>query len=370
MQPFARTASLTGYVDLCRSLGLDAARLMDRVGLDIGDLAVPDRWVPAGPMARLLELSARESGCDDFAVRMSELRRLGSLGPLSVALREEPDLRGVLDLLSRFEHVYTGVLDLRLVEQNGLVSAQIHVRFGEPVPVVQVQNLIAANIVGIVRTLIRADWEPASASFSHPEPRELAAFHRIFGRRLHFGAGFTGVTFEARDLDAPVVMSDASVRPYARRFLRTMGPSPETSPLAAQADRVVELLLPLGRCSLDEVGRHLGLGPRLLQQRLAAEGRSFSAVVHGTRARMAEHYLSIDRFSLTEISQLLGFAAPSAFTRWFRQQFGTSPTRWRDSALVQPAPVVARSGLVRPRPAPRSSAAGTPSRPGSAGAGG
>jgi AraC-like DNA-binding protein len=109
------------------------------------------------------------------------------------------------------------------------------------------------------------------------------------------------------------------------------------SPLAAQADRVVELLLPLGRSSLEDVARHLGLGPRMLQQRLAAEGRSFSAVMHGTRARLAEHYLSIDRFSLTEISQLLGFAAPSAFTRWFRQQFGTSPTRWRDSARELPA---------------------------------
>jgi AraC-like DNA-binding protein len=154
----------------------------------------------------------------------------------------------------------------------------------------------------------------------------------VFGSRLHFGRGYTGLTFDARDLDAPVVTSDASVRPYARQFLQTVGSSPETSPLAAQADRVVELLLPLGRSSLEDVARHLGLGPRLLQQRLAAEGRSFSAVMHGTRARLAEHYLSVDRFSLTEVSQLLGFAAPSAFTRWFRQQFGTSPTRWRDSA--------------------------------------
>ena len=87
MRQFARTASLTGYADLCRSLGLDPAQLMASVGLDAADLDVPDRWVPAGPMARLLQLSARESGCDDFAVRLSERRGLGSLGPLSVVLR-------------------------------------------------------------------------------------------------------------------------------------------------------------------------------------------------------------------------------------------------------------------------------------------
>jgi AraC-like DNA-binding protein len=35
------------------------------------------------------------------------------------------------------------------------------------------------------------------------------------------------------------------------------------------------------------------------------------------------------RRSLTEISGLLGFSAPSAFSRWFRDQFGTSAREWR-----------------------------------------
>jgi AraC-like DNA-binding protein len=41
------------------------------------------------------------------------------------------------------------------------------------------------------------------------------------------------------------------------------------------------------------------------------------------------------RYSLTDISELLGFEAPSAFSRWFRQQFGTSPTQWRTESVVR-----------------------------------
>src|SRR4051794_1477852 len=181
MRQFARTASLTGYAWLCRSLGLDAARLMASVGLDIADLDVADRWVPAGPMARLLELSARESGCDDFAVRLSERRGLGSLGPLSVVLREEPDLRGVLDVLVRFEHVYTGVLDLRLTEGAGRTTVDLRLDFGEAVPTRQVQDLVVANLAGIIRILIRPTWLPASAHFAHAPPAQGDAFHRVFG---------------------------------------------------------------------------------------------------------------------------------------------------------------------------------------------
>jgi AraC-like DNA-binding protein len=47
---------------------------------------------------------------------------------------------------------------------------------------------------------------------------------------------------------------------------------------------------------------------------------------------LAERYLASDRQSLTDIAYLLGFAAPSAFSRWFRRRFGCSPTEWRAAA--------------------------------------
>jgi AraC-like DNA-binding protein len=367
MRPFARSASLTGYADLCRSLGLDPASLMSSVGLEIADLDVPDRWVPAAPMARLLELSARDSGCDDFAVRLSERRALGSLGPLSVVLREEPDLRGVLDLLSRYAHAYTGVLDLRLTEEDRRATLDVRVEFGEAMPTRQVQDLVMGNLAGIIRILIRPTWVPTRARFAHGGPADRAAFHRVFGTNLHFDAEFTGLVLDSVDLDAPVVTADASVRPYTRQLLRSLVLHPGDATRSQEAARVVELLLPHGRCSLEEVARHLGVRPRLLQQQLAGEGESFSSVVHSTRARLAEHYLSIDRLSLTEISLLLGFAAPSAFSRWFRQQFAVSPTAWRDSARVLPVdgfPV----RPIRMPPARPSSGGGSPSRPASAAA--
>jgi len=36
--------------------------------------------------------------------------------------------------------------------------------------------------------------------------------------------------------------------------------------------------------------------------------------------------------ALTDISYQLCFAAPSAFSRWFRDRFGVSPSEWRREA--------------------------------------
>jgi AraC-like DNA-binding protein len=42
-----------------------------------------------------------------------------------------------------------------------------------------------------------------------------------------------------------------------------------------------------------------------------------------------QRYLDNPRHSMVAISQMLGYSAPSAFTRWFSAQFGQAPQRWR-----------------------------------------
>jgi AraC-like DNA-binding protein len=68
---------------------------------------------------------------------------------------------------------------------------------------------------------------------------------------------------------------------------------------------------------------------RTLQRQLAAEGESFTSILHATRAGQAERHLVSDRYTLGEVGNVLGFTSPSAFSRWFHQQFGVSPREWR-----------------------------------------
>ncbi|MGY1631114.1 AraC family transcriptional regulator [Geodermatophilus sp. SYSU D01186] len=346
MRPRVRTASLTGYAGLARSLGLDPADLTARVGLDLADLDVPDRWVPAAPVARLLELSARGSGRADFALRLAGLRRLGTLGPISVVLRDEPDLRSAIDLLIRYERAYNEALHLRLDQVDGAATVAVWLEFGEPVPVGQALDLVMGAGLGVVRMLVGADWKPLAATFAHPAPEDPEPYRALFGPDVRFDQAVTGLVLPARDLSAPVVTSDPSVRPYAQQFLHTVV-APAEPTAAVQVAEAVQLLLPLGRCSMDEVSRHLGLRPRALQHALADEGQTFSAVLHATRARLVERYLPADRYSLTEVSQLLGFRAPSAFTRWFHERFGTSPSEWRRAARDAAAEDGDGAGTVR-----------------------
>lgn len=353
MRPRVRTNALTGYAELARSTGLDPAALMAEVGLDVADLDVLDRWIPAAPVARLLELSAERSNCPDFGLRLATFRRLGTLGPISVVLRNEPDLRTALDLLIRYERAYNEALHLRLRMVDEQATVEVWLEFGEPAPRGQALDLVMGALLGIIRTLVRRDWEPLSASFARPAPPDARSWRRHFGPGVVFDRAFTGLVFAARDLEAPIVTSDASLRPYTQEFLHTVvvAGAPAAPTGLADVVETVESLLPLGRHSMAQVSRHLGLRPRGLQRYLADHGETFSSVVHLTRARLAERYLPNERYSLTDVSQLLGFGAPSAFSRWFRQQFGTSATEWRRTAHAGPPPPFPRATVDGTEPA-------------------
>src|SRR5262245_49341738 len=174
---FIRSASLNGFAGLAKSLDIDAPALMRRAGLDPADLAVADKWIPAASVARVLEDAAKVSGRPDFAVRLAELRRLSTLGPLSVVLREEPDLRSILTLLMRYEHSYNEALRLRLDEAEEIATLRLWFEFGEPAPTGQALALGAAALHGIIRECMGPNWRPLAICFQQRAPADLTRYH-------------------------------------------------------------------------------------------------------------------------------------------------------------------------------------------------
>jgi AraC-like DNA-binding protein len=88
------------------------------------------------------------------------------------------------------------------------------------------------------------------------------------------------------------------------------------------------MLLPGGLCSVDRVAQHLGAHRRTLNRHLAAEGESVATIINAVRAELAEEYLTNSKRKLYEVAELLGFSSAADFSRWFRGQFGTTPSDW------------------------------------------
>ncbi|QDQ99178.1 AraC family transcriptional regulator [Tomitella fengzijianii] len=330
MKPLARYASLNKFFDLCRSLDTDPVPLIRAANLDLASLRQQDRWVPAESIVVLLEHAAATTRRADFGLRLAALRTLSNLGPLSMAMREEPDVRRALQMLVRYERMYNEAIRTRMVEAGGVATIRTRIDVGRPSDATAPQSVdLAVGVIhGVLSEFLGPGWRPASVSFAHPEPTDISTYIETFRTVVKFGQDFNGVVLPSSELDAKNPLSDPLMRPYAHQFLDDVASSHETSPIGRVRD-LIEMLLPTGRCSTEQVARSLGVDRRTVHRWLAAEGHTFSSVLDDVRGDLGAHLVTNPHNSMTDISTMLGFSASSNFSRWFKTRFGMSPRQWR-----------------------------------------
>ncbi|WP_314254290.1 AraC family transcriptional regulator [Streptomyces kutzneri] len=328
MEPLVRSAALAGYPQLCHTLGLDPRPLLRGVGLDVHVFSDQDRWIPALAVAQVLELSADAGGCESFGLRLAELRRLSNLGPVSLLVREEPDIRSVLEVLIRYERMYNEALRARLHESGSTATLHISLELPGGRRTRQAVELVVGAYHQVLAEFLGHRLRPRQVCFTHIAPANLETHHRVLGTELAFGAGFNGIVLPADALQVVNADADPVLRRYAMQYVDSLAHAADLSD-TDRVRKIIEVLLPTGRCTANEVARSLGIDRRTVHRRLAQSGETFSSMLNATRNDLARRFVADDQRPLTEVAQFLGFTSPGAFSRWFRDQFTISPSQWR-----------------------------------------
>jgi AraC-like DNA-binding protein len=330
MVSLVRAAALTNFHEVAAAAGLDPLPLLRAAGLTAAQLREPELKLPAEKAARLLELAAEASGLESFGLRMAETRKLSNLGPVGMLVRDQPTLRESLVVLLRYHVLVNGALALSMEEEAGVVVIREDVIVGAPQPVRQSVELAIGVMLRLIRQCLGPQWQPRRVCFAHPAPKDTRTHLRVFGPCVEFDHDFNGIVCAKADLDAPNPHADPAMARYVQQMLdSSLGPAEQAPTLLEDVRRAIVLLLPSGRCSIEQVSESLGVVCRTVQRRLADQGLTFSGLVNDLRVELAtRHVMHSDR-PLTEVAALLGFSAPSGFSRWYHGQFGCSPKEAR-----------------------------------------
>jgi AraC-like DNA-binding protein len=326
---YCRGSAIASYAHVARSAELSPVRMISAAGLPDGCLDEPDWRLPAGAIVRLLEESAHVSRIEDFGVRMAEVRNFSALGVMGLVLREQPTLRRVLAAASRFMRLETDSILLRIEESGEIAIITAKLNAGASGSARQATEHLVGVLCRSFRMLLQADWRPTAVCFSHDAPKSFQAHRRLFGSSIEFGHDFDGLVLPAAALDAPIPGADPELTRYVERYAEDMLDEVHATSLEQVRERIAALL-PTGACSIERLARLMGVDRRTVQRRLSADGWTFSRLVHEIRCENATLYLAKGRRSLSEVAELLGFSAHSAFTHWFRATYGCPPKQWRD----------------------------------------
>jgi AraC-like DNA-binding protein len=327
-----RSASLSGYVDLVKSLGRDPSAFMRTVGLSAKLLDDPETLIPGDAVRELLEITARATRTEDLALRLAAQRRLSNLGPISLVLKEEPTPRDALDTLCRYLKLVNASLITRIEDTGDVVIIREDLLPSAGLPMRQSVELAVGIMFRFLGDLIGPQWRPLQVCFTHRAPVDASAHRTFFGRIVKFNQEFNGLVCNAADLSMPRALEDQGTARFAREHLDAALRHHHEGARATCRELMLALL-PSGNCTAQEVARHLRVDRRTLHRRLDAEGLTFSTLLDRVRSELVMRHLRDSDLSLSEVAELLGFSGPSSFSHWFRDAFGCSASQWRNQAL-------------------------------------
>ena len=328
MTPMVRIAALTNYLEVAHHLGLNPQQMLSQVGLSQSMLEHPEQRIPTAAAVRLLEESARASGCDTFGLRMAESRQLADFGVISLLLTHQATLRDALDTIVQYRHLINESLALHVDEEGRTVILREELITAPPMPMRQGIELAVGVLYRLCGALLGPHWRPMSVNFTHDAPADPQVHRRLFHCKIEFGSEFNGIVCPAAALDAPNPLADPAMVRHARSFVDSLPGASDGSTLN-EVRKAIYLFLPMGRATIEQIAQSLGLNVRTLQRRLEDNGVTFSDLINEVRRELVLRYLENPRYTLGRIADLLGYSMPSSFTRWFALQFGMAPAAWR-----------------------------------------
>jgi AraC-like DNA-binding protein len=330
-----RSASLSGYAKLVRALGHDPAALLRAAGLSARLLDNPETRIPLASVRELLERTARATGAEDFGLRLAARRSIANLGPIGLVLMDEPTPRQALDTLCRYLKLLSSGMVVRIEDAGASVLVRQELLPIAGLATRQSMELTTGMVFRVLRALIGPQWRPQQVSFMHRAPADLATHRAFFGLVPLFDQGFNGLLCPLADLQLLRTPCGDGAARFARDHLEAALGS-RADGMQAACTALIVALLPGGRCTAQQVARHLGVDRRTLHRHLSAEQQTFSSLLNRVRAELVRRHLLESRQALGEVAGLLGFATPSSFSHWFRANFGTSVSQWRRQQADNP----------------------------------
>lgn len=317
------------YPDVAHSLGLDADKMLATAGISRQSLDQPETRLPAEPCIRLLEESAQISGCDSFGLRMAQCRSFASIGGIALLLERLGTLGDVLTTIGRFRRHLSEVLcvAVQTIEDTAIATFDLVPPFSRT----QAADLTVGMGYLMLVGATHRRWSPETVHFTHPVPDDRITFERFFQAPLEFNSAFNGFSFDSADLKMPLPLADPMMANHAQRMLSLVRLPAFNAPVSDHTRHSISLLLSDGNASVDRVAANLSQTPRGLQRALQAEGTKFGDLLNEVKRDLAQRLLSPAGGSITSVSQSLGYANLPAFSRWFEQEFGMPPTKWRAS---------------------------------------
>jgi AraC-like DNA-binding protein len=330
IQPFGRYLA---------QIGCDCDAWLRPHGLTMAALKERDLRLPHDQIKALMSEAVVLSGDPAIGIHAALCDEPGDFDVMEYAAANCASVGEALQLSARFIALMHDGIALELSVSAPLAALRVR-GIGNVEQIPAGTEFLFASLLAYGSRSIGYPTPPLRVEFTHPAPAGLSAgtatsavYEQTF-REARFGCEENAMWLNAAALALPHRAPDPSLlqilTSHADELLRQLSPRP--SGFAARARAAIGETLLAGNSSAEQVARRLAVSLRTLHRRLAEEGTSHGELVDDVRRTQAMLHLSSNRFSIGEISFLLGFSHPNGFHKAFKRWTRLTPAQYREEA--------------------------------------
>lgn len=314
-----------------RQRGFDTATIFRGTRLSWDALVHDNRFISLEQMTRLVRRGTQLSGMPWLGLEVGLQTQASSHGPVGYAAVSSPDVRTMLQVITRFAPLRLQILEYGYEERDGYceMSARETMALGDAREYVLCAN--ATVLFLLVQATTGQRLEQAQVRFPYACPPWVSHYQSFFGDQVSFDAPCYTVRLPVSVLDWPTLTSDPaahqqSLRDCERQMKQVMAGG-------ALSQRIRHRLLDSeGHYpTLEEMGDALGLSRRTLIRHLKQEGSAYQELLDDVRKELAIWYLGQTDMAVEQVAEQLGYQDTSNFSRTFRRWFDQTPRQMRES---------------------------------------
>ena len=328
----------TGTPDTIASYLLPMVKALERCGVDSRALLLQagiEEVVSNDPLARLpynrmgevFRLAVQATGDPQFGLYASRYMLPLHIHALGTALLAS---RSLMDLCLRIERfgsflAQTVVFYVERGDSGTKFSAHLNAPLRP-----EAMDMFWSFVLRFMRHLDTEDFSPLRVELPREEtPTARQAYADFFRCPLSFGHEEMALYFDTSRLEAELPTASLELARLSDQVVRDYLAKMDKDDITSRVSSLLVANLPMGDYSKEEAARALHMGARTLQKKLQGAETTWRELVDHTRYELAVSYLESGRYSLAEITYMLGFNDTSSFSRAFKRWSGQAPGEYR-----------------------------------------
>lgn len=333
MNPSLPGTYVSLMADVVQKLNISAEQLLEGSGVGVEQLSEPFWYLDFDVFNNLLNRAVELTHEPALGVYLGLQMTVSCHGSVGLAAMVSQNLGEALNVMEQFIGLRCPALKPRLEVENGLASLYLD----------QPMTNFKMGIVGMTFLIVGfAQMSNAitgtklkiKAELNYAEPAFLQQVQELLPCEISFNQDHNRLIFPESYLALPLIMADPLAARLAREqckhdLNKLVAKRGEKHPLTAL---VRELLFDEveGFFKMNEVADKLHLTERTLQRQLAKEGTTFQMLMDQVRERYAKKLLNHHEYSISSISEKLGYSDVTHFTRAFKRWTNQTPKQYRN----------------------------------------